>query len=107
MLLASRKVLGFAQGMTWERFRQDEIVQNAAMHLIQIIGEAARKVSAEFTTAHPEIPRKEIVGMRHRLVHDYFRIIPERVWDVIEKDLSVLVAHLEPLVPPENPPSES
>jgi uncharacterized protein with HEPN domain len=42
--------------------------------------------------------------MRHRLVHDYFRIIPERVWDVIEKDLSPLIANLEPLVPPESPP---
>ena len=40
--------------------------------------------------------------MRHRLVHEYFRIIPETVWDVVEKDLPSLVAMIEPLVPPDD-----
>jgi len=39
--------------------------------------------------------------MRHRLVHEYFRIIPERVWDVVEKDIPELIQVIEPLVPPE------
>ena len=83
MLLAARKVLEFAQGVPWEQFRRDELVQNAVMRQIQIIGEAARKVSLQYQQEHQEIPWQGIIGMRNRLIHEYFRIIPERVWDVV------------------------
>jgi uncharacterized protein with HEPN domain len=58
------------------------------MRQIQIIGEAARMVSAEFKQSHPEVPWTEIVGMRNRLVHEYFDIIPQRVWEVLEHHLA-------------------
>ncbi len=99
MLLAARKAQQFNQGVTWEQFQSDDLLQNATMRQIQIIGEAARKVSPEFNQAHPEIPWHEIIGMRHRLVHDYFHIDPVRVWEVVEKDLPVLISLIEPLVP--------
>jgi len=51
-----REVLQFTQSTTWEQFEQDEVLQHAAMRLIQIIGEAARHVSPESTEQHPEIP---------------------------------------------------
>lgn len=101
MLLAARKVRDFIQGISWEQFQSDEIVQNAIMRQIQIIGEAARKVSPQCQQAHPEIPWEGIIGMRNRLVHEYFRIIPERVWDVVEKDIPELIRLVEPLVPPD------
>jgi uncharacterized protein with HEPN domain len=101
MLLAARKVRDFTQGISWEQFQSDEIVQNAVMRQIQIIGEAARKISPEYQQAHPEIPWEGIIGMRNRLVHEYFRIIPERVWDVVEKDIPGLIRLIEPLVPPD------
>ncbi len=72
----------------------------AACQRLQAVGEAARKVSPEFREAHPEIPWPQIIGMRHRLVHEYFRIIPEKVWDVVEHHVAPLIAALEPLVPP-------
>ena len=102
MLLAARAIGTHAEGVTWERFENDEILQNAFMHLIQIIGEAARKISPEFQEAHPDIPWRDIIGMRHRLVHEYFRIIPEKVWDVVIRDIPPLIDALEPLVPPED-----
>jgi len=105
MLQAARDVRGFMQDVTWEQFRRDEILQNALMHLMQIIGEAARKVSGEFRLSHPEVPWAEVIGMRHRLVHEYFRIIPEKVWEVIQRDIGPLIEALEPLVPHE--PGES
>ena len=101
MLLASRKAQQFTQGVIWEQFRSNELLQNATMRQIQIIGEAARKISPEFKEAHPVIPWHEIIGMRHRLVHDYFHTDPVRVWEVIEKDLPVLISLIEPLVPPD------
>jgi uncharacterized protein with HEPN domain len=104
MLLAARKVRGFTQGVTWEWFQSDELMQHAIIRLIQIIGEAARKVSPEFKQAHPDIPWQGIIGMRHRLVHDYFHVIPDKVWEVVDKDIPVLIPLLEPLVPPDEPP---
>ncbi|MFH0964565.1 MAG: DUF86 domain-containing protein [Planctomycetota bacterium] len=101
MLLAAREIREHATGVTRERFLGDSLLQNALMHLIQIIGEAARKISTEFREAHPEVPWAEVIGMRHRLVHEYFRIIPEKVWDVVEQEIAPLIAALEPLVPPE------
>jgi uncharacterized protein with HEPN domain len=99
MLLAARKVLEFAQGVSWEQFRRDELVQNAVMRQIQIIGEAAGKVSAGYQGEHADVPWRDIIGMRNRLVHEYFRILPRRVWDVVEKDIPQLIESLEPLVP--------
>lgn len=106
MLLAARKVRNFTQGITWEQFQSDEIVQNAVMRQIQIIGEAARKVSPQYQQEHPEIPWQAVIGMRNHLVHEYFRIIPKRVWDVVEKDIPELIRVIEPLVPPDEPPKD-
>jgi len=61
MLLTARKVMKYAQGINFERFEQDEILQDAIMRRIQIIGEAARKVSDEFKEEHPKSP-----GMKFR-----------------------------------------
>jgi len=101
MLLAAHKVQEFTRNVTQEQFQGDELTQNGVMHQIQIIGEAARKVSPQCQQAHPEIPWEGIIGMRNRLVHEYFRIIPERVWDVVEKDIPELIRLIEPLVPPD------
>ncbi|MEN6335327.1 MAG: DUF86 domain-containing protein [Phycisphaerales bacterium] len=102
MLLAARKVLEFTKGVDWHRFEHDDLVQNAVMRHFQIIGEAASRVSPGYKGDHPEIPWKEIVDMRNRLVHEYFRILPDRVWDVVERHVPVLVRMLEPLVPPDD-----
>ncbi len=100
MLLAARKVLEFTRGVDGVRFQRDELVQNAVMRQIQIIGEAARMVSPEYRADHPEVPWRDIVGMRNRLVHEYFRILPDRVWEVADKHIPELVRMLEPLVSP-------
>ncbi len=104
MLLAARKILDFTRDITWEEFQRDELTQNGIMHLIQIIGEAARKVSPQYQQSHSQIRWQGIIGMRNRLVHEYFRIIPELVWDVVEKEIPELLRLIEPLVPPDEAP---
>lgn len=99
MLLAARKVQAYTQGVTAQQFYGDEELQDAVMRRIQIIGEAARKVSQDFRQSHPRIPWAQIIGMRNTLVHLYFRVIPERVWEVVEKNIPALILLLEPLVP--------
>ncbi|HEX2644086.1 MAG TPA: HepT-like ribonuclease domain-containing protein [Thermoanaerobaculia bacterium] len=102
MVIAARKVLRYASGIGAERFRQDEILQDAIVRNLQILGEAARKISDDFRQAHTEIPWSQIIGMRNRLVHEYFRIDVERVWETVADDLPPLLLALEPLVPPED-----
>lgn len=101
MLLAARKVRDFTLGISRDKFLSDDLTQNAVVHCIQIIGEAASKISKEYRQEYPEIPWQGIIGMRDRIVHEYFDIIPEQVWEVVEKDIPKLIKLIEPLVPPD------
>jgi uncharacterized protein with HEPN domain len=102
MLDRARKIITKIQGKTRADFDDDENLRLALAHLIQTIGEAARKVPADLRSAHPEIPWKRIMGMRHKIVHDYMEIDEDVVWNVASKHLPTLVEQLEPLVP-DNP----
>jgi uncharacterized protein with HEPN domain len=73
-----------------DAFEKDELVQTWVVHHLQIIGEASRAVSDDFKRDHPDVPWPKIVGMRNILVHHYFGIDPEAVWQVVEKDLPEL-----------------
>jgi uncharacterized protein with HEPN domain len=101
ILIAARKVLRYAEGFSWESFREDGRTQDAVMRNLQIIGEAVRKISDEFRNEHPEIPWGEILGMRNRLVHEYGRIQVEKVWETVVDDVPALIRQIEPLVPPD------
>ncbi len=101
ILLAARKIKQFSEGMTREGFESDEIRQFAIMHAIQIIGEAARNISDDFKRKHSMIPWRRMIGMRHHLVHEYFDIDTDQVWQVVEVDIPALIPLIEPLVPPD------
>jgi uncharacterized protein with HEPN domain len=94
--LAAGKVLGKPRG----EYDQDENLRMALAHLIQTLGEAARRISTEFQQAHPEIPWKQIIGMRHKVVHDYLHVDYDIVWAVATADLPPLILELEKFVPP-------
>jgi uncharacterized protein with HEPN domain len=100
MLIAARKIRAFTEGVTLDRFLRDELMQHGIMRLIEILGEAARHISEDFRASHPEVPWRQIIGMRNRMVHEYFRVIPAKVWDVVEQEIPALISLLEPLVPP-------
>ncbi len=71
-------------------FERDELLQTWSVHHLQIIGEAARKLSESFRKAHPEVAWAQIIAMRNILVHDYFHVDQDEVWSAIERDLPVL-----------------
>lgn len=102
ILIAARKALKFVDGIDQTEFEKNELVQNAVMRPLEIIGEASAKISKEFRKSHPEIPWREMVGLRNRLVHEYFRINFGVVWDTIHNDLPKLIRIIEPLVPKED-----
>ena len=101
MLIAARKVQQFTHGRTWEACAGDEPIQYAIGKLLEIVGEAAGKITPPMRDAHPEIPWRDMINMRHRLIHDYSRINLVIVWDVVQNDIPRLISFVEPLVPPE------
>jgi uncharacterized protein with HEPN domain len=78
-----------------EAFERDELVQVWVLRHLQLIGEAARRLSQEIRTQYPEIPWVAIVAMRNFLVHDYFAVSLEIVWQVVERDLPALRSQVE------------
>ena len=101
MLLAAREAVGFAEGLTFATFERNRMAQLAILKAVETVGEAASRVDADTRAAHPEIPWADIVGMRNRLVHEYFQINLARVWETVEQDIPRLIPQLERLVPPE------
>lgn len=69
------------------------------MRNLQIIGEAAKKVSEETRTAHPAVPWREMTGMRDRVVHDYFGVSLDIVWDVVQNHLPLLREKIRQALP--------
>ena len=74
MLTYGRSVVDKVSEVNWEEFDRDDNLRLAVVHLIQIIGEAARYVSEETQMEHANIPWSDVIGMRHRVVHDYLNI---------------------------------
>lgn len=79
-------------------FSADEVAQVWVVHHLEILGEAARGVSAELRAKHPEVPWSTLVAMRAVLVHQYFRVDVDRVWGTMERDLPPLRSALAALV---------
>lgn len=78
-----------------DRFDSDPVVQAAAQRWLEIIGEAAARLSDEFKTAHPNIPWRDLVGMRNILAHGYFRVDGDVMWAAIAGDVPALRRSLQ------------
>ena len=74
-------------GVSGEDFKKDKILQDAIVRRIEIIGEAAKNLPDSFKVAHPEIPWREIAGTRDFIVHEYFSVDLDLVWEITQKDL--------------------
>jgi len=101
MLDTARKATHKLKGKTRKEFDSDENLRLALAHLLQIIGEAANRVSREFKSDHAGIPWEDIIGMRHKVVHDYLNVDQNVIWKTVTEELAPLVVRLESLVKPE------
>lgn len=84
------RILGFATGRAKEELEEDSLRYYGIVKNIEMIGEAAYKLTHAFRRQHPETPWEFIAKMRHVLVHDYYQIDSEQVWNVIQEDLCSL-----------------
>jgi uncharacterized protein with HEPN domain len=103
MLDAGRGVVGSLKGLNIEQYRADENLRLATERRIEIIGEAAGRVSQDVQQAHPEIPWRRIIAQRHVLAHEYGEIDDELIWTVATVHIPQLIAVLDRLVPPPPP----
>ena len=98
MLDAARTVEQLSCSLDFTQYSNDRRTQLAVERSLEIIGEAAGKVSASFRNAHPEIPWRQIIGQRNVLIHEYGEIKQERIWKVVEENIPQLIKMLKPLV---------
>ncbi len=88
-------LLDRSRDLTYERFIRDEDLKRAFIRSLEIIGEATKKIPQEIRIKYPDIPWREIAGMRDKLIHEYFGISYEIVWETIKEDIPFLKRKIE------------
>jgi len=81
-----------------DEFRRDPLRIDATIRQLEVLGEAAARVSDKFRAEHPEIHWREAVGTRNVLIHDYASVLPDVVWKTVREDLPVLVEALDSIL---------
>jgi uncharacterized protein with HEPN domain len=97
ILAAIRKIERYTSGMDQAVFRKDEKTIDAVVRNLEIVGEASRQLPEDFLGRYPEVPWRQITGLRNRIVHEYFGLDLELIWQVVLHDLPQLKAQLEGL----------
>ncbi|MBR5482234.1 MAG: DUF86 domain-containing protein [Bacteroidaceae bacterium] len=98
MLAAIANVEEFTNGVSAEEFVNSKVLFFAVVKNIEIVGEATYMLTKEFKESHQSIPWLVIEKMRHVLVHGYYTILPEKVWETVQEDLPVLKKQLTDLL---------
>jgi len=96
MLDRSREAVSMARGNTRAALTTDRMLEPDLTRLVEVVGEAASRVSAPTKSRHPDVPWPAIVGMRNRLIHGYDAVDLDVLWDTVEVDLPRLIAQLDP-----------
>jgi uncharacterized protein with HEPN domain len=99
ILAAARSAIRFAEGMGQLQFLDDEKTQSAVIHQLLVMGEAVKRLSPEFRSAHPELPWRMMAGMRDKLVHEYDDVDLDEVWETLARDVPPVIAALKALAP--------
>ena len=90
ILAAINRVVRYTKDKTYEDLLTDDMMYYAVVKNIEMMGEAANMLTAEFQTTHPQTPWKMVKGMRNYIVHEYFQIDNQVVWDVVTNELPTL-----------------
>lgn len=98
IILAIQKIGRYTSHLNHDAFINDELIVDAVARNLEIIGEAARQLPEEYKRAHTEIPWTQIAGLRNRIVHDYFGLDLEIIWQIIQHDLPELEKQVSALM---------
>ena len=92
---AGNKVLSFTAGMNFDNFIADDKTIDAVVRNLEIIGEASNRIPEDFKLDHPEIEWRRMVGLRNRIIHEYFGIDYETVWKIRNENIPILVDYID------------
>jgi len=95
---AITRALEYTNGLTWDGYLQDHKTQDAVVRNMEVLGEATKNLSDEFREQYPDIPWRDMSGTRDRLIHHYFGINQEIVWQIVQQDLPGLKKKIEQLI---------
>jgi uncharacterized protein with HEPN domain len=99
ILLAARRIERYIEGISRKQFEADEILQDAVIRRLEIIGEAAAQLTREARGRYPEVPWTQLIGLRNTLIHRYFRVELGRVWRAARRDVPHLITELSSIEP--------
>jgi len=95
---ATRRVKVYTAGMTYEVFLADTKTQDAVMRNLEIIGEATKNLSIELRTGYPDVPWKGMAGVRDRLIHHYFGVNLDIVWNIVTTELPDVALQIDEII---------
>ena len=98
ILDAAREAISFSDDRSRTDLDTDRKLNLSLVRLLEIIGEAARSISEEFRQTHSDLPWNKMIGMRDRLIHGYFDVNLDVVWETVTKDIPLLIDQLEKIV---------
>jgi uncharacterized protein with HEPN domain len=98
ILVSIQDVEEFTAGITFEEFLNDRKTTKAVIRSLEVLGEASKKISDDFKDQYPQIPWKRMTGMRDKLIHEYFGVDLEIVWNVAKEELPPIKPYFIQLV---------
>lgn len=98
IITAIQKIEKYTDNLTYENFIANELVKDAVVRNIEIIGEASNQIPDDFKAQHGNIPWNKLRGIRNRIVHDYFGVDHDIIWEIISNELNVLKADLNQIL---------
>jgi uncharacterized protein with HEPN domain len=101
MLESAEKAVRLAKARKQADLEKDDLLHYALTYLVMIVGEASSRITTETRDKHPELPWKQMAGMRHRLIHDYYEVRLDVLWTTVKDDLPPLIATLKGILEPQ------
>ena len=98
MIEAAQEAVGYVEGLSREAFDSQRPLQHSVVRCIEVIGEAASRISPELRKAHPTIPWQDMTGMRNRLIHAYFDLDLDLIWQTANEELPNLIPQIEAIL---------
>jgi len=95
---AVERIIRYTAGLSHDQFLRDTKTQDAVVRNLEVIGEATKNLSDAFVQAHPQIPWRNLAGLRDKLIHHYFGISWGIVWTIISEQLPELLAQIDRIV---------
>lgn len=95
ILEAAQEAIGYTEGVSFEAFQGNRLLQHAIVRCLEIVGEASARLSTELRSSNPHIPWTDIIGMRNRIVHAYHDIDVDIIWQTAVDDLPRLIPEIE------------